>query len=85
MWPFYKHQKTSVTLVESIYKKYDAVLAIYCGRYVLHRIIKIKDQNIVLQGDGAIRKEHIKREDILGKVQSFTYKKTVREDNKLKC
>jgi len=82
MWPFYHHQKTSVTLIQGLYKKHDVVLAIYRDRYVLHRIIKIKDDSIILQGDGAIRKEHILTKDIFGKVLSFTNKRTVFELNK---
>ena len=73
MLPFYKHNKTIVTLKKaSTYKKHDVVLFKYNNQYVLHRIIKIKHHTFILKGDGAFNKEHANKEDILGKVIGFT-------------
>ena len=45
----------------------DAVLAeILPHKFVLHRIVKINNDNITLRGDGNIGNEHCHRSDILG-------------------
>lgn len=50
----------------------DAVLAeISKGVYVLHRIVKIKGNDIVLQGDGNLSTERCKRNDIRAVAEAF--------------
>lgn len=45
----------------------DAVLAeIEPGRYVLHRIISIKGDEVILRGDGNVGVEHCHRNDVKG-------------------
>ncbi len=41
------------------------------GRYVLHRIIEIKGDEVTLLGDGNISPEHCKRQDIRAEVLGF--------------
>ncbi len=73
MLPFFKHEKTQVTLKKQPqYKHLDVVLAYDENRYVLHRIIKIKGDTMTLKGDGAFSKEVVSVHDIFGKV--ITYK-----------
>ncbi|HHT55364.1 MAG TPA: hypothetical protein GX012_02250, partial [Acholeplasma sp.] len=44
MLPFFKHEKTIVTLEKPTnYKKHDVIIAKYNDLVVLHRIIKIKN------------------------------------------
>ena len=83
MWPFYKHDKTNVTLLKGPVKKLDVVLAKYQNRYVLHRILKINQDRLILRGDGAILKETVKQKDIIGKVISHQTKKLVSETSKV--
>lgn len=83
MWPFYKDNKTTVTLKKDTYQKHDVVLFKYESRYVLHRIIKIKDNEVTLQGDGAILKEVINEKQIIGKVISHELTKKVSESSKI--
>ncbi len=72
MLPFFIDDKTLVDLKkDNSYKKYDVVLAKYHNKYVLHRIIKIKDDKITLRGDGNLSKEIIGLNNIYGKVISF--------------
>lgn len=72
MLPFFKHEKTIVTLEKSKnYKKRDVVLAKYNDLVLLHRIIKIKNNIYTLRGDGLISKEYVKINDVYGKVISF--------------
>ena len=48
-------------------KKYDAVLYKSAGRYVLHRIIKVRQSDYVIVGDNCRRLEYgITDDDILG-------------------
>lgn len=78
MWPFYQHRKTDVTLKKKPFKRFDVVLASYQNRYVLHRIIRIKLDQITLKGDGAVLKEVIQKDDILGVVVSHQTKKRIK-------
>ena len=58
-------------------KKYDCVLYYRksSGKYVLHRVIKVKDENLVICGDNQWQKEYgIKEEDIIAVLDGF-YKK----------
>lgn len=72
MLPFFKHEKTIVTLEKPTnYKKHDVIIAKYNDLVVLHRIIKIKNNIYTLRGDGLISKEYVKINDIYGKVVSF--------------
>ncbi|WP_025725635.1 S24/S26 family peptidase [Acholeplasma granularum] len=80
MLPFYKNGETIVTLKkEDTYKKLDVVLFKYQNRFVLHRIIKIKNNTYFIKGDGSFRTEVVSKPDILGKVIKFTTKnKTIK-------
>ena len=82
MLPFFIDDKTLVDLKkDNSYKKYDVVLAKYHNKYVLHRIIKIKDDKITLRGDGNLSKEIIGLNNIYGKVISLkTNKKSIKND-----
>lgn len=69
MMPFFKHQKTIVTLKkEDSYKRLDVVLFLYQDAYILHRIIKIENDTYYLRGDGSYRVEKTTKEQIFGKV-----------------
>lgn len=84
MRPFFRDGLTKITLEKKQkIKKYDVILFSYHGRYLLHRIIKIKDTNITVQGDGLTSKELIKEEDIIALVKFHELKqKIVFKDNK---
>lgn len=43
----------------------DVVLFRYQGRHILHRIIKIKNDEYILQGDAMTKREHVMRDDIV--------------------
>ena len=72
MLPFYKHDKTVVTLKkQETYQKHDVVLFDYEGQTILHRIIKIKGNDVIIRGDGAFRKEVVTKDLIHAKVIDF--------------
>ena len=71
MLPFIRGGRDSVTLeAPAGISRGDIVLArMGQGRYVLHRVIKIKDNIVVLMGDGNCRgTEQCMRHDIYGRV-----------------
>lgn len=47
-------------------RSFSIVFAKYENKYLIHRIIKIKETEIVLLGDGNFRPERIHPEDVLG-------------------
>lgn len=69
MRPFYKDLKTTVTLskVKKL-AKYDVILFKINNKYFLHRIIKIKGDNIKAQGDGLISSERLVKSDVIASV-----------------
>ena len=62
MRPFLEDGRDKALLkIESHPKVGDAVLAeISKGHFVLHRIIKIEDEQVTLRGDGNLNEVHIK-------------------------
>ena len=56
-------------------KKYDVVLYRYpLGKYVLHRIIRVRENDYVIRGDNTFVLEHIPKEKILGVLERFNRK-----------
>jgi len=56
-------------------KKYDVVLYRYpSGKYVLHRIIRVCEDEYLIRGDNTFTVEHIPREWILGILVRFNRK-----------
>ena len=76
MLPMLHHGIDTVTLspVSGKLKKYD--LPFYCrgdGKYILHRIIKVGDDEYIIRGDNCDFIERgIKHDDIIGVVTAFT-------------
>ena len=74
MLPMLREETDSVVLspVDAPLKKYD--LPLYCrdnGKYVLHRIIDVKDGYYVIRGDNTYVKEKVPDEWILGVMTEF--------------
>ena len=73
MRPFLEDGRDKALLkIESHPKVGDAVLAeISKGHFVLHRIIKIEDEQVTLRGDGKRNEEHCTLNDIRAKAIGF--------------
>jgi signal peptidase I len=72
MYPFFKDGKTQVTLTtKESYQKGDVIFFSYQDQYRLHRIISIKDQEVICSGDFLRQKEIINTQDIIGYVESY--------------
>ena len=75
MWPMLRNRRDRIIVVakgEERLKKWD--LPLYRdpdGRYVLHRIIDVKDGYYIIRGDNTFVKEKIPEEWILGYVSEF--------------
>lgn len=85
MLPFFYHNQTSVTLKEDEVRVGDIVLY-KDGRISLNRIIKIKGNQYILQGDGQFKHYAIIcHEAILGRVIAFHHqnKQYAMSDSKL--
>ena len=78
MLPLLRHKRDTVTLTaaKAPLKKYD--IPFYCradGKYILHRIIKVKDGEYIARGDNCTFIETgITDKDIIGVVTAFTRK-----------
>ncbi len=75
MQPLLRVHRDAAVLVAPVFplKKYDVILyRRENGKYVLHRIIGIKDSAYVLCGDRQWRKEHgIRPEQVIGVMEGF--------------
>ncbi|MBQ8309697.1 MAG: hypothetical protein IJX80_01630 [Clostridia bacterium] len=75
MRPMLRNRRDRIVLVpvgKERLKKWD--LPMYLredGKYVLHRIIDVKDDHYVIRGDNTYMKEYVKDEQILGYVTEF--------------
>ena len=53
-------------------KKYDLPVYQYpSGKYVMHRVVAVKDGQYVCRGDNTYRDEHIQHDQMLGVVSAF--------------
>ena len=83
MLPFFKHEKTVVNLTKkSEYERYDVILFKYHHLVKLHRIIAINGDDVIASGDYISQIETIKKDDILGYVQSFKNKHEIQSSSK---
>lgn len=56
-------------------KKYDVVLYRYpSGKYVLHRIIRVRENEYIIRGDNTFILEHIPKDRVLGVLERFNRK-----------
>lgn len=77
MEPLFRTGRDMVVIkkVDGECKKYDVVLYRYpSGKYVLHRIIRIRENEYIIRGDNTYRLEHIPKDRILGVLERFNRK-----------
>lgn len=70
MYPMLRDRRDTiiVTRCEGRLKKYDVALYKRGDSYVLHRVIKVLPDSYIIRGDNCILLEHVKNEEILGKL-----------------
>lgn len=74
MWPLIHQQRDNIIIVkpEGRLKKYDIpVYLLPSGKYVMHRIIDVKDDHYVILGDGLTNIEYVTDDMICGKLVGF--------------
>lgn len=73
MYPMLRNRKDTVVLsvVKGRLKKYDLPLYIANGKYVLHRVIKVKPDGYIIRGDNCVQKENVRDEQIIGVMTEF--------------
>ena len=75
MKPMLRNRRDRIVLLpvgDKTLKKWD--LPIYRrpdGKYILHRIIGVRDDHYVIRGDNTYRKEYVPKEWVLGYVSEF--------------
>ena len=86
MRPLFKTNRDMVILKkpDRELKKYDVVLyRLPSGRYVLHRIIRIKDGKLIIRGDNTFILEYVGPSDVKAVLTEFNRKgKRISIDNK---
>ncbi len=70
MYPLLRHRRDTiiVTPTNDRLKKYEVALYRRGDSYVLHRVIKVLPDSYIIRGDNCILREHVKDEEILGKL-----------------
>ena len=75
MYPMLRDRRDRIVVVpvgEKTLEKYDLPLyKLPDGKYVLHRIIGVKDDHYIIRGDNTYVKEYVPKDWILGYVSEF--------------
>lgn len=76
MWPFFNvlNTKVKLTKIKQI-KKGNIYLFKNNETFILHRLIKIKDDLLIFNGDGNVKKEVINKNFLIAELASYTDKK----------
>lgn len=77
MAPLFKTHRDVVVIepINAELKKYDVVLyRNQQDQYVLHRIIKVKGDNLIIRGDNNFYIEYLRKSDIVGVLTQFNRK-----------
>lgn len=75
MWPMLRNRRDRIVVLpvgDRELKKYD--LPLYRrpdGKYILHRIIGVKEDHYVIRGDNTFLREYVPKEWVLGYVSEF--------------
>lgn len=74
MYPTF-HRNDLLTIVkQDSYSLYDAVLYKTNNKYLVHRIVDIKDNHFIIRGDNTVLDERVENIQLLGKVKSLIRK-----------
>lgn len=73
MWPLIHQQRDNIIVVKpkGRLKKYDIPVYIVNGKYVMHRIIDVKEDHYVILGDGLLTYEKVTDDMICGQLVGF--------------
>ena len=73
MRPLFKTHRDMVILKkpEGELKKYDVALYRVREKYILHRVIAVREHEYIIRGDNTFKKEHIPKEAVIGVLIAF--------------
>jgi len=73
MWPMLRFKKDPILIhpVSGELKRYDVAVYKREDNYVVHRVLKVQQDNYIIRGDNCLAKEVIPKEDIVGSVAGF--------------
>ena len=68
MRPLLRQHKDVVIILppEGELKPYDVALYRRCGKYVLHRVLRVKDDHYVIRGDNTFFLERVPKSEVIG-------------------
>ncbi len=73
MYPMLRNRRDTIIIrpVDRPLRKYDIPLYKRDGKYILHRIIRVKENEYIIRGDNCIEKEHVTENMIIGVLSEF--------------
>lgn len=73
MYPMLRYRKDPVLIhpVSGELKPYDVAVYAKTDRYVVHRVLEVREDIYVIRGDNCIGKEYVPKRDIRGVVVGF--------------
>ena len=77
MEPLFRTHRDMIVLMrpDAPLRKYDVALYVTPrGKYILHRVIKVKEKEYVFRGDNTYASEHVPKEWVLGVLVKFNRK-----------
>lgn len=86
MLPLFRQKKDCVIISKenlSNVKKYDIVLYKGPSSFILHRVLRIKNDTLIIRGDNTFRLEYVNINDIEGRVTSFYRGNKIKDINSL--
>lgn len=86
MLPLFRQKKDCVIISKenlSNVKKYDIVLYKGPSSFILHRVLRIKNDTLIIRGDNTFCLEYVNINDIEGRVTSFYRGNKIKDINSL--
>ena len=77
MWPLFRTHRDTVYIAKAdrLLKRGD--VALYTagdGRYILHRVLRVKEKEYLIRGDNTYRIEHVPHDRVIGYLMEFDRK-----------
>lgn len=73
MEPLIHHQKDNIIIVKPKcrLKKYDVPVYLNNGKYIMHRVIEVKEDHYVIVGDNLTKREYVTDDMVVGVLVGF--------------
>ena len=77
MWPLFRTHRDTVYVIRPEGKLRRLDIALYRasdGRYIMHRVYRVKANEYIIRGDNTYKTEHIPHEGVIGVLMEFDRK-----------